>query len=187
MHVSPAVLAGPQQREAFTNAHDRRRDVDRRARGRSFRPAQADRGNRLWVVGGVPPGVVPLFGPLGLEEFAREHFDGDQPVHRRMAGLEDPAHAAPTELVEDAILAELKAAGPAGQEHLGLNVASLLALRTDRESDARLRRLDRLGVEASIGHRINYLFQNTTFIPGYRTVDLAVPALRFAITPTVSR
>jgi len=44
-----------------------------------------------------------------------------------------------------------------------------------------------IAVEASIGHRINYLFQNTEFIPGYRTVDLAVPALRFAITPTISR
>ena len=44
-----------------------------------------------------------------------------------------------------------------------------------------------IAVEASIGHRLNYLFQNTTFIPGYRTVDLAVPALRFAITPLVSR
>jgi len=44
-----------------------------------------------------------------------------------------------------------------------------------------------IAVEASIGHRINYLFQNNEFIPGYRTVDLAVPALRFAITPTISR
>ena len=46
---------------------------------------------------------------------------------------------------------------------------------------------DEIAIEASIGHRINYLFQNTEFIPGYRTVDLAVPALRFAITPTISR
>jgi hypothetical protein len=44
-----------------------------------------------------------------------------------------------------------------------------------------------IAVEASIGHRLNYLFQNAAFIPGYRTVDLAVPALRFAITPVVSR
>ena len=44
-----------------------------------------------------------------------------------------------------------------------------------------------IAVEASIGHRLNYLFQNTTFIPGYRTVDLAVPALRFSLTPLVSR
>src|SRR5437868_6524445 len=37
-----------------------------------------------------------------------------------MPGLEDAAHAAATELVEDAVLAELKAAGSAGQQHLGL-------------------------------------------------------------------
>jgi hypothetical protein len=42
------------------------------------------------------------------------------------------------------------------------------------------------GVEASTGHRLNYLFQNAAFIPGYRTVDLAVPALRFSITPAAS-
>jgi hypothetical protein len=44
-----------------------------------------------------------------------------------------------------------------------------------------------IAVEASVGHRLNYLFQNAGFIPGYRTVDVAVPALRFAITPAVSR
>jgi hypothetical protein len=44
-----------------------------------------------------------------------------------------------------------------------------------------------IAIEASIGTRLNYLFQNAAFIPGYRTVDLAVPALRFAITPLLSR
>jgi hypothetical protein len=43
-----------------------------------------------------------------------------------------------------------------------------------------------LAVEVSTGHRLNYLFQNATFIPGYRTVDLSVPALRLAITPAMS-
>jgi hypothetical protein len=42
-----------------------------------------------------------------------------------------------------------------------------------------------LTVEGSIGHRINYLFQNATFIPEYRTVDISVPALRIAITPAI--
>ncbi len=41
-------------------------------------------------------------------------------------------------------------------------------------------------LEGSIGHRINYLFQNTTYIPGYRTVDVSIPSLRFAIAPAVS-
>lgn len=40
-----------------------------------------------------------------------------------------------------------------------------------------------LAVEGSTGHRINYLFQNTTYIPGYRTEDVSVPALRFSFTP----
>jgi hypothetical protein len=43
-----------------------------------------------------------------------------------------------------------------------------------------------IAVEGNIGHRINYLFQNGRFIPGYRTVDLSVPALRFAITPAIN-
>jgi len=41
-------------------------------------------------------------------------------------------------------------------------------------------------LEGSIGHRLNYLFQNATFLPGYRTVDVSVPSLRFAIAPAVS-
>jgi len=44
-----------------------------------------------------------------------------------------------------------------------------------------------IAAEASIGHRLNYLFQNAAFIPGYRTVDLAVPALRLSITPATGR
>jgi hypothetical protein len=43
-----------------------------------------------------------------------------------------------------------------------------------------------LSLEGSIGHRLNYLFQNGQFIPGYRTVDLSVPSLRFAIAPAMS-
>ncbi len=43
-----------------------------------------------------------------------------------------------------------------------------------------------LMLEGSLGHRLNYLFQNATFIPGYRTVDLSVPALRFMIRPAMS-
>jgi hypothetical protein len=41
-------------------------------------------------------------------------------------------------------------------------------------------------LEGGIGHRINYLFQNATYIPGYRTVDVSVPSLRFAIAPALS-
>jgi hypothetical protein len=40
-----------------------------------------------------------------------------------------------------------------------------------------------LALEASIGHRLNYLFQNATYIPGYRTVDVSVPQLKFSLTP----
>jgi hypothetical protein len=43
-----------------------------------------------------------------------------------------------------------------------------------------------IAIEAAIGHRINYLFQNGVFIPGYRTVDLSVPSLRFSITPAIN-
>ena len=41
-------------------------------------------------------------------------------------------------------------------------------------------------LEGAIGHRLNYLFQNATFLPGYRTVDVSVPSLRFAIAPAMS-
>lgn len=40
-----------------------------------------------------------------------------------------------------------------------------------------------LAVELSTGHRLNYLFQDNTFVPGYRTVDVAVPELRFSLSP----
>lgn len=43
-----------------------------------------------------------------------------------------------------------------------------------------------LSIEGSMGHRLNYLFQNASFLPGYRTVDLSVPSLRFAVAPAVS-
>jgi hypothetical protein len=43
-----------------------------------------------------------------------------------------------------------------------------------------------LSLEGSIGHRLNYLFQNATFLPGYRTVDVSVPSLRFSIVPAMS-
>jgi hypothetical protein len=43
-----------------------------------------------------------------------------------------------------------------------------------------------LSLEGSIGHRLNYLFQNAAFLPGYRTVDVSVPSLRFAIAPAMS-
>ena len=41
-------------------------------------------------------------------------------------------------------------------------------------------------LEGSIGHRLNYLFQDATFLPGYRTVDVSVPSLRFAVSPAMS-
>ena len=41
-------------------------------------------------------------------------------------------------------------------------------------------------LEGGIGHRLNYLFQNASFLPGYRTVDVSVPSLRFAIAPAMS-
>jgi hypothetical protein len=40
-----------------------------------------------------------------------------------------------------------------------------------------------LSLEASVGHRLSYLFQDADFIPGYRTVDISVPQLKFSITP----
>jgi len=41
-----------------------------------------------------------------------------------------------------------------------------------------------LALQASTGKRINYQFQNATYIPGYRTVDVAIPQLSFTITPS---
>jgi hypothetical protein len=41
-------------------------------------------------------------------------------------------------------------------------------------------------LEGSIGHRLNYLFQNAAFLPGYRTVDVSVPSLRFSFAPAMS-
>lgn len=58
--------------------------------------------------------------------------------------------------------------------------------------DVTLRTGMRLGVVArsyettlqlSTGKRLNYLFQNGSYIPGFRTVDVSVPQLRLAITP----
>jgi len=43
-----------------------------------------------------------------------------------------------------------------------------------------------IAVEGNIGHRLNYLFQNGRFIPGFPTVDLSVPSFRFAITPAIN-
>jgi hypothetical protein len=44
-----------------------------------------------------------------------------------------------------------------------------------------------LGYEASLevstGKRFNYLFQNGTYIPGFQTVDIAIPQLRLSVTP----
>lgn len=40
-------------------------------------------------------------------------------------------------------------------------------------------------VDASIGNRLNYLFQNNEFIPSYRTVDVSVPQLRLTLSPVV--
>lgn len=38
-------------------------------------------------------------------------------------------------------------------------------------------------LELGSGKRLNYLFQNGTFIPGFRTVDLPLPQLRFSLVP----
>lgn len=44
-----------------------------------------------------------------------------------------------------------------------------------------------ISVELSSGRRLNYLFQNGTYIPGYHTVDVNVSELRVSITPLASR
>lgn len=41
-----------------------------------------------------------------------------------------------------------------------------------------------LALELSTGKRLNYLFQNATYLPDYRTVDLTVPQLRLSISPS---
>jgi hypothetical protein len=42
-------------------------------------------------------------------------------------------------------------------------------------------------VELSGGKRLNYLFQNGTYIPGFNTVDVTVTELKFTITPPALR
>lgn len=44
-----------------------------------------------------------------------------------------------------------------------------------------------VAIEMSIGKRLNYLFQNATFLPGYRTVDVSIPQLRLTLTPAPAR
>ena len=40
-----------------------------------------------------------------------------------------------------------------------------------------------VALDASVGKRMNYLFQNTTWIDAYRTVDVNVPQLRLMVMP----
>ncbi|MDQ6612225.1 MAG: capsule assembly Wzi family protein, partial [Gemmatimonadota bacterium] len=42
-------------------------------------------------------------------------------------------------------------------------------------------------IDASIGKRINFEFQNATYLPNVRTVDIATPRLRIAVTPASQR
>ena len=44
-----------------------------------------------------------------------------------------------------------------------------------------------VNVELSGGKRINYLFQNGSYIPGFNTVDVTLSELRVSITPLVNR
>lgn len=44
-----------------------------------------------------------------------------------------------------------------------------------------------LTAEASIGKRLNYLFQNALFIPDYRTVDVSIPQLRLGMSPLFAK
>ncbi|MBM3854116.1 MAG: hypothetical protein FJ399_13335 [Verrucomicrobia bacterium] len=40
-------------------------------------------------------------------------------------------------------------------------------------------------LDASIGNRLNYLFQNSEFLPSYRTVDVRVPQVHLAFSPVL--
>ncbi len=40
-----------------------------------------------------------------------------------------------------------------------------------------------VAMDVSWGRRINYLFQNSTYLPSYRTVDVRIPQLRLSFTP----
>ena len=59
-----------------------------------------------------------------------------------------------------------------------------VSLRAGVRAGARWLGYDAL-LDASWGRRINYLFQNSTYLPSYRTVDVRVPQLRFSLTPLV--
>lgn len=64
---------------------------------------------------------------------------------------------------------------PAANRHDVTLAGGLRAAATFRKYELALRVGD--------GRRLNYLFQNGTYIPGYRTVDVAVPQFRFTLTP----
>ena len=61
-----------------------------------------------------------LLGLIGLDDLAGEHLEGDDPVHRLVLGLENPAHAAAPQLVENPVLSKVKSAGAAGEKHIRL-------------------------------------------------------------------
>src|SRR5262249_24268694 len=61
-----------------------------------------------------------LTGPLGVHEVRGENLQGDDAVHRLVLGLEDAAHDAAADAIENAILTERESVGSAAIDHLGL-------------------------------------------------------------------
>ncbi len=63
-----------------------------------------------------------FLGAVGAQQVGGQHFEGDDAAHRAVFGLEDAAHAAAADLVENAVLPQQKARRAADQEALGLEL-----------------------------------------------------------------
>ena len=64
-----------------------------------------------------------FLGAVGAQQVGRQHLEGDDAAHGAVLGLEDAAHAAAADLVEDAVLAQQEAGRAADQQALGLELA----------------------------------------------------------------
>ena len=64
-------------------------------------------------------------------QVGRQHLEGDDAAHGAVFGLENAAHAAAADLIEDAILPEQEAGGAADQQALGLELGQQPLLDQD--------------------------------------------------------
>ena len=63
-----------------------------------------------------------FLGAVGTQQVGGQHLERDDAAHGAVFGLEDAAHAAAADLVENAVLSQQEAGGAADQEALGLEL-----------------------------------------------------------------